>query len=277
VEAAGDQGRLEPREFLSLEFFWSFRSFVPLFLSDAPAVPCFFSFFPSSSVSKKLTHDAASIPPHKKNKTRKIRNPQKQAVHPYSTPIAPSRVPSAAASSSPSSTTPRLPAVLHFSDLRRLSELQAERAAEAPSKIGGVRVGADKGRRSPQAVVAATEQGWDGAGARAPSAAAAVCEAHSAVAPASEAAAAAAAPDRGAVGVAFATHNDFQGVSQGDPTGLVPAAAGAALRSLEPGASPTLAAYEATRVGVWNVESGHYCCAVVGVGCGGGNGGGSAR
>ena len=203
---------------------------------------------------------------------------KKQALHPYSTPIAPSPVPSNKASSSSSSPPllQLLPPILHFSDLQRLSELQAERAAEAPSKIVGVRVGADKGARAPQAVVAATEQGWPSAGAKgAPSAAAAICEAHSTVAPPSSSSSsdAAPAPD-GIVGVAFATHNDFQGVSRGDPTGLVPSAAGAALRSLEPGASPTLSAYESTRVGVWNVESGHYCCAVVGLGCGRGSGGG---
>jgi len=143
-----------------------------------------------------------------------------------------------------------------------------------------VRVGADKGARAPQAVVAATEQGWTSLGAKAPSAAAAICEAHSTVV----AAPPTASKDSnggsgGVIGVAFVTHNDFQGVSKTDATGLVPAAAGAALRSLEPGASPTLSAYESTRVGVWNAEAGHYCCAVVGLGCGaGGSGnGGSAR
>lgn len=138
-------------------------------------------------------------------------------------------------------------------------------------------MGADKGARAPQSVVAATEQGWVSNGARAPSAAASICEAHSTVAVkrgkgSSEGAAETA---DGIIGVAFVTHNDFQGVSPNDPTGLVPASAGAALRSLEPGASPTLSAYESTRVGVWNVESGHYCCAVVGLGCGGNGGGGA--
>lgn len=206
-------------------------------------------------------------------------------MHPYSTPIAPSQNPRKASSSSSSSSASLLPPILHFSDLQRLSELQAERAAEMPTKIGGVRVGADKGARAPQAVVAATEQGWPSSGALAPAAAAAICEAHSTVAnkgkasAATAAAAAAATSTNGVVGVAFVTHNDFQAVSANDPTGLVPAAAGEALRSLEPGASPTLAAYESTRVGVWNAESGHYCCAVLGLGCGrgGSGGGGSAR
>lgn len=214
------------------------------------------------------------------------------AVHPYGAPIAPGNKPSSSSPSSSSSSPPLLqllPPILHFSDLRRLSDLQAQRAAEAPSKILGVRVGADKGSRAPQALVAATEQGWPSSGAKgAPAAAAAICEAHSTVAVAHSSPSSSSSssssdsplPQEGIVGVAFVTHNDFQGVSKGDPTGLIPNAAGPALRSLEPGASPTLSAYASTRVGVWNEGSGHYCCAVVGLGCGGGggrSGGGAAR
>ena len=249
--------------------------------------PCCFFVFLSLSLEKDA-HSETKFHFSKYKTTKQ----KMQAVHPYSTPIAPSQLPSNKASSSPLPPLLQLlPPILHFSDLRRLSELQAERAAEAPSKIVGVRVGADKGARAPQAVVAATEQGWPSAGLKAHSAAAAICEAHSTVAPAAAAAArkdekassstaASPSPDStldGIIGVAFVTHNDFQGVSKTDPTGLVPAAAGTDLRSLEPGASPTLSAYESTKVGVWNVESGHYCCAVVGLGCGGGGGGGLAR
>ena len=83
-----------------------------------------------------------------------------------------------------------------------------------------MRVGADKGARAPQAVVAATEQGWTSLGAKAPSAAAAICEAHSTVV----AAPPTASKDSnggsgGVIGVAFVTHNDFQGVSKTDATG----------------------------------------------------------
>ena len=117
--------------------------------------PCCFFVFLSLSLEKDA-HSETKFHFSKYKTTKQ----KMQAVHPYSTPIAPSQLPSNKASSSPLPPLLQLlPPILHFSDLRRLSELQAERAAEAPSKIVGVRVGADKGARAPQAVVAATEQG----------------------------------------------------------------------------------------------------------------------
>lgn len=268
MEEARDESRLELGEFF---FFLKKKKFF-LFCFFLLMAPLSLRF--PSDLDKAHSRECFFFSPFLSKKPPKQKQKQK-ALHPYSNPIAPSQPPpSKASQTDPSSLTSLLPPILHFSDLQRLSELQAERAAEAPSKIGGVRVGADKGARAPQAVVAATEQGWASSGAKAPSAAAAICEAHSTVV---AAAPTASNKENGIVGVAFVTHNDFQAVSKTDATGLVPAAAGAALRSLEPGASPTLSAYESTRVGVWNNKSGHYCCAVVGLGCGGGGNGGSAR
>jgi hypothetical protein len=109
--------------------------------------------------------------------------------------------------------------------------------------------------RAPQTVVAATEQGWPAAGADAPAAAASVCRAH---------AIALATPS-----LAFVTHNDFQGPSPGDAVGLVPADAGPFLNTSTAAVSPTLAAYRSTAAAVWGRDGAHYCCLVVGLGCGG--------
>ena len=137
------------------------------------------------------------------------------------------------------------PSVYRFRDLSTIAAQQRSRAAAA---------GVADPDRAPQAVLAASEQGWPAAGADATSAAGAICSAH--------------AISLTIPTLAFTTHNDFQGPAAGDPTGLVPFDAGPFLNATAATASPTLAAYRSTAAAVWGRDGGHYCCLVHGLGCG---------
>ncbi|CAK0750651.1 hypothetical protein CVIRNUC_002007 [Coccomyxa viridis] len=65
----------------------------------------------------------------------------------------------------------------------------------------------------------------------------------------------------------FTTHNDFQGTSPDDTTGLIPAWTGQLLNSTERMSAPTFAAYAASHPGLWDVRADHYCCTQHYLGC----------
>ncbi|KAK9823331.1 hypothetical protein WJX72_001992 [[Myrmecia] bisecta] len=104
---------------------------------------------------------------------------------------------------------------------------------------------------APQAMLAASEQGWHGEGALATGLANNLCVAHRVVTNYTE--------------LIWVTHNDFQGVRPNDYPGFVPMEAQLNLTGTPD--SVVLNAYKATNRNTWALDPDNWCCQQLKIGC----------
>ncbi|CAL8462476.1 g2009 [Coccomyxa elongata] len=150
------------------------------------------------------------------------------AIHPYGNP-----------------TKADWPTYFHFADINRIAAFQVSMLRKA---------GAAEPQRWPQAMMAATEQGWPAVTEEQQMQAASyICTAHDIVVSSPYA--------------LFVTHNDFQAPFSEDRTGLVPRWTGRTLNNTDRMQSTTFAAYSASHPDVWNTDPSHFCCTMHQRGC----------
>ncbi|KAK9906883.1 hypothetical protein WJX75_009691 [Coccomyxa subellipsoidea] len=150
------------------------------------------------------------------------------AIHPYGNPLKPD-----------------WPTYFHFADIDRIAAFQLDMLRRA---------GVTEPHRWPQAMMAATEQGWPAVTQEQEMQAASyICIAHDIVVTSEFA--------------LFATHNDFQAPSAEDRTGLIPRWTGRTLNNTDRMQSTTFAAYAASHPSIWNTDPSHFCCVNYQRGC----------